>query len=547
MSKQINARDYGIKVGEDITLALKKLLIDLRVDKSEKTLVFEKGEYFINSSDATKEIMHITNTVGDNEWRSGEHRYLNCVAVDISAIENLTIEADGARFIMRGQMTNIAIRDSRNIAINGLRLSTENPNMHELKVIAMGGNYIDFELDRESRYELSNGKYFFVGKDYKTAFDEGALTTYWNAKIPHDNENSIWRVPHPLRWAKSIKELRESVFRVEYNKMPNAMIDDRFCVFEGRRMFQGIFVDKSEGISLNSIEQNFNYGLATVFQDSRDISIVNCSFVPSADGTKSMASVADFIQVCMCRGKIVIKGNKFLGAGDDTLNVHGIHFPALKIGSRKMRLRFSHRQTHGFLPFRAGDKLRFINWKTMLEEGENEVVSAKLVSDKCIVLTLKDPIKSFMTVIENISATPETVEFSDNFMSRIITRGILLTTSNVTVENNIFDNTSMHSILISDDAKSWYESGMVDNIVIKNNVFRRTVGYTVQVMPENIIHRGYVHKNIVIENNTIESNGEGGFYFKSTDGITVKNNNIIGKTLDTYIKNCANIDSDLKN
>lgn len=546
MSKQINAKDYGVKVGEDITKVLKKLLIDLRTDKEEMTLVFDKGEYFINSDDATKEIMHVTNTVGDNEWRSGEARYVNCVAMDINGIENLTIEADGARFIMRGMMTNIAIRDSRNIAINGLRLSTENPNMHELKVIATESNYIDFELDRESQYELSDGKYYFVGKDYKTAFDDGAMTTYWNAKIPHDNENSIWRVPHPLRWAKSVKELSERVFRVEYSKMPNAVAGDRFCVFEGRRMFQGIFVDQSNGVTLNGIEQNFNYGLSTVFQDSGDIAITNCNFVPSADGAKSMASVADFIQVCMCRGKIVIKGNKFLGAGDDTLNVHGIHFPALKIGSRKMRLWFSHRQTHGFLPFRAGDKIRFINWMTMLEEGENEVVSAELVSDKYIILTLKEPIKALITVIENVSATPETVEFSDNFMSRIITRGILLTTSNVTVENNVFDNTSMHSVLISDDARSWYESGMVDNIVIRNNVFRRTVGYTVQIKPENIIHKGYVHKNIVIENNTIESNGEGGFYFKSTSGVTVKNNNIVGKTLDTYIKNCANIDIELK-
>lgn len=546
MSKQINANDYGIKVGEDITLPLKKLLIDLRADKGEKTLIFNKGEYFINSDDATKEIMHVTNTVGDNEWRSGEPRYLNCVAMDINGIENLTIEADGARFIMRGQMTNIAIRNSCNVAINGLRLSTENPDMHELKVISKGSNYIDFELDRESRFEKCGSKYYFVGKDYKSAFSDGAYTVWWNAKIPHDNENSIWRVPHPLRWATSIKEIGERVFRVKYLFMPKAEISDRFCVFDGRRRYQGVFVDKSEGITLNGIEQNFNYGLSTVFQDSRDITITNCSFIPSADGAKSMASVADFIQVCMCRGEIVIKGNKFLGAGDDTLNVHGIHFPATKIGDKQMRLRFSHRQTHGFLPFRAGDKLKFIDRATMLEEGENEVVSAELVSDKVIILTLKEQVTHARTIIENVSATPETVEFCDNFMSRIITRGILLTTSNVTVENNVFDNTSMHSILISDDARSWYESGMVDNIAIRNNVFRRTVGYTVQVMPENSIHKGCVHKNIVIENNTIDSNGEGGFYFKSTSGITVKNNNIVGKTLDTYVKNCENLDSDLK-
>ena len=127
-------------------------------------------------------------------------------------------------------------------------------------------------------------------------------------------------------------------------------------------------------------------------------------------------------------------------------------------------------------------------------------------------------------VIEDKSAVPD-VEFSRNFMSRIITRGVLMTSGGkVRINDNNFDNTTMHSILISDDAKNWYESGNVNDVEIARNRFGRVVGYNVQVMPENTVHNGAVHKNIYIHDNIIESGDEGGFYFKSADGVRLENN-----------------------
>ncbi|MDE7337185.1 MAG: hypothetical protein K2N32_03635, partial [Clostridia bacterium] len=46
----------------------------------------------------------------------------------------------------------------------------------------------------------------------------------------------------------------------------------------------------------------------------------------------------------------------------------------------------------------------------------------------------------------------------------------------------------------------------------------------VQVLPENILHKGAVHKNIYVHDNVIESGDQGGFYFKSADGVVVENN-----------------------
>ena len=105
----------------------------------------------------------------------------------------------------------------------------------------------------------------------------------------------------------------------------------------------------------------------------------------------------------------------------------------------------------------------------------------------------------------------------------------------VKITDNNFDNTSMHSILISDDAKSWYESGNVNDVEIAGNRFGRVVGYTVQVMPENNIHNGAVHKNIYIHDNTID-NADEGWYFKSADGVVLENN-ISDKPMDMILIN----------
>ena len=45
------------------------------------------------------------------------------------------------------------------------------------------------------------------------------------------------------------------------------------------------------------------------------------------------------------------------------------------------------------------------------------------------------------------------------------------------------------------------------------------------MLPENTSHEGAVHKNIYIHDNVIESGDEGGFFFKSADGVVLENNN----------------------
>lgn len=522
---RIKVKEKGIVCGKDITEELQQLLQELKIIKEEKILEFEKGEYFISSDNAAKKKLYITNTIGDNEWENGEEPHLNTVAVLIEDVDNLIFEGNGCTFVLDGQMTNVSVIGCQNVTLKDFAVRTLNPDLHEFRVSDKKYNYIDFNLDAESRYVCIDGKYYFAGKDYCVPFNNKAASAFWIGHIGTDNPDKIRRVSHPLLGSYKIKELSSNLFRAYYLFPKNYKKGDKFYCFDVRRKYAGIFVDNCENVTLEGINQYFNYSLAVVCQNSKDISINKCRFAPQANSSKLMASVADFIQICMCRGVVNIKDNYFKGSGDDCLNVHGIHFPIVSHEGRNMTVKFAHLQSHGFNPLREGDTVKVVDPKTLTGGDKARIISSELIDEKTLRLELDREITASVGfVIEDIDACPS-LNFENNTMSRIITRGVLVTTSGkVRISNNRFINTSMHSILISDDAKSWYESGNVQDVVIENNYFGECPMYNVFVKPENAFHRGYVHKNITIKNNTFDSGEKGGLYFKSTDNIVISDN-----------------------
>ena len=527
--KYVYAKEAGILPGEEITRKLNTLLSELAENDEEKTLVFEKGEYFLDSANAPEPVLYITNTMGDGEWKKDERPHLNRVGMYFKGIRSLTVEGNSSVFTVRGSLTNIAVCNCKDLCLKNFTLVTENPDMHSFRVIRRSAFAIDFELDGESRYICDKGKYIFVGKDYSTPFTEKRATAYWIGKISADNADSIRRTTHPLRGAIRVKEIGERLFRATYAVKPRCAAGDEFYLFDVRRKYQGIFVEGSKNVRLEGVAQRFNYGLALVFQDTEDIFVINSEFAPAEGGALKMASVADFMQVCCCRGTVTVSGNRFCGAGDDCLNVHGIHFKVKKQEGDTLFISFMHPQTHGFCPFRAGDAVRFVSPATLLPLAEGVVRKATLAREYDIKLELyKAPAPKLEgSVAENASACPD-LNFVGNSLDRIITRGLLVTTAGkVLIEDNDFRHTSMSAILVSDDARSWYESGFVRDVTIRNNRFYANRGYYVCVKPENRVYKGAVHSGITIENNLFSSPYSEGFYFKAASDITLKNNEFV--------------------
>lgn len=540
--KILNAADYGIKPENDITAELFKLIEDAGQIDDEKTIRFEKGTYFFSSDKCKKYMLYITNTVGDSEFSAEETPHLNAVPVYFNHINDLIFDGNGSVFIIDGKVTNIAVEYCRNITLKNLEIRHLHPDMHELKVIRKSYFYVDFQIDSDSLYKLENNKLYFYGTDYCCAADESALNAHWIGLIRENTPNKIKRVSHPLIAAIRMEDSGNGKIRVHYLNTFRFKTGDCFYLFDVRRQFAGIFVNQCENVILDNIKQRFNYSLALVLQDSKDVSLLNSEFAPEENSARKMASVADFIQVCMCRGKINIENNLFDGAGDDCLNVHGVHYQIKSVDKNKLIVSFMHPQSHGYNPLHPGDKIAFIHPKSLLESGRTEIISSRLLNEYEIELEVASSEKALVgEVIEDISACPD-ICFLNNTLTRIITRGLLLTTrGKVIIRDNHFISTSMSGILFSDDAKSWYESGMCCDVTIDNNLFDYCGQIPVLIKPENAVYKGAVHKNIRIINNQFKDYKGYCIRSKAADNIKIKGNKFnSGKVIQCV--NCRNVD-----
>ena len=541
----IKAADYNVTPNCPIEKQLSDLFRHLAEIDGEKTLVFDAGDYFIDMKNSKSEMLYITNTVGDREFKKHETPHNGKVALNLKSIKNLKIEGNGAKFIIKnGKATNAVIQNCENIEINDIEIDVEKPDIQELRVISIGRHHVDFELDKNTEYEFRNGKLYFTGPDYDVNVIKKYKVAYNLGCVKKATPNKIERVHYIFLQALKAKDLGNRKIRIYYINTRNFTVDDRYYTYGSRRQNVGIFVDASKNRTLNNVAQHFNYSLAFVAQDTENRTLNKLDFSPDKKTGRLVTSIADFIQICMCRGRITIKNSNFEGAGDDCLNVHGVHFKIKKVSGNTIIVRFMHPQSHNYNAIHSGDKIAFINSETLLESGTATVASSKLINEYELELQLDNAENARVgEVIENISACPE-LEFRNNIVNRIITRGLLITNrKKVIVDGNHFISNTMSGILLSDDASSWYESGMCKDVTISNNVFDYCGEAGILIKPENRTHQAAVHENIKILNNEFKGYNGACINAKSTKNLVIKGNTFAN---DDKLKtsNCEQIETD---
>ncbi len=523
---------FSIKPDTDVTKCFKNLFNTVSETAVKKTVLLPHGKYVFRSKSADERVLYITNTIGENEYKSGEKKNMHKIALDLRNINDLEFDGNGSTFIIDGKMTNIVIENCNNITLKNFTVEVAAPDIHKITVTKASPFYITFEIEKDCNYTEEDGKYYWLGTDYKTGFldncENGGITvTATPDNLSHPLKDGI----HLFSDCSSLKEVAPGVFNARYITPKNYVKGQIFYLYSGKRKNVGIFTDKSKNIKLENIKQRFSYSLGFVAQNSENITLNNVDFSAGEASRNDICSLADFIQISMCRGNISIKNCNFDFAGGNAINVHGIHFIIVKTDGDKMTVKFSHPQTYGFECIRDGDIIAFIDPKTLIEVGRTKVLKAEL-HDKYyydLSLVTYSPPLGVGGVIENVSANCN-VKFSDNIINRIVTSGVLVTTrGRVIIKNNKFLNTGMSGIFISDDARSLYESGYVTDVTIKNNAFINCGENAVLIKPEITKYGGPVHQNIKISDNLFILNNTHAVNATACDNIVLKNNVYKGK------------------
>ena len=276
-----------------------------------------------------------------------------------------------------------------------------------------------------------------------------------------------------------------------------------------------------------------------------DITLTNVKQIYKPNSNRWLTGNSDGVHIWGCTGKVTLDGCVFEGLSDDGMNLYqGGAVVTEKISGTEFIV--SGEAWGTVVPQLKGEEIVFYTADGEAQ-GEATVTACEYVEGKngtwVRKITVDNPPKNIITGTAREDAT---MVFRKNQMfngttiknctfRNIRARAIVLRTLNTTIENCTFERTSNHAIYIGD----WnYEGPYCDGITIRNNTFNNcgyvqyeANGYkssTIGVYTEKWGDGGQgafaVHKNILIDGNTIKNYHGHAVRIGNTVNAAVKNN-----------------------
>ncbi|WP_423126973.1 right-handed parallel beta-helix repeat-containing protein [Gaoshiqia sp. Z1-71] len=508
--------------------------------KSKKNVVLSLpgGRIDVWPEGAFKKELYISNSTENDTLSKVKN-----IAFLLEGIKDMTIDGNGTLVMLHGKMESFVFLNCTDVVLKNISFDYERPTMSELKIRSATNNEAIAEIHPDTRFDIKNGKIRFYGEGWKS----NAYHT-----ISCDPATGVMKYSsfRPFLESQATQTgCREVTFKGDFSKL-ELRTGNVLTIRDPYRDNSGALISLSKNICLENVKMHYMHGLGIVSQFSENISLLKVEVAPRPESGRQISAFADCFHFSGCKGKILIDSCFTSGSHDDPINVHGTHLQITAIdAAKKITVRFMHHQTYGFEAFFAGDSIAFINPQTLMPVATAQLRSAKLINLREMELELDGPLPENVKTglcIENLTWTPEVIIRNSRF-ERTNTRGLLITTRRkVLIENNTFFRTGMFPILIADDASSWFESGAVTDVTIRNNIFE-DCGYNsgsgaINIAPENheLVVGNSVHRNIRIINNTFKVFDGAVLSARSVENLEFTGNRIIrSHFLETENKSAA--------
>ncbi len=526
--KIINLSDYGL-VSNSYQNASPALALAIKDANGADSCIirFPGGRIDIWPEGAERKEYYISNATEDDSLSKEK-----TIGMLFENLSNITLEGNNTLLVYHGKMMLMAIDRCHNFKVKDLQFDFERPTMSEMKIVSRTKTEVVADVNRDSWYAIekqnNHNKLIWYGEGWKTnspfviGYVPAKEIMYYTNWEPFAESNFIEISPFKIRFSGDFSGA-------------NFSKGDILTIRDPYRDEVGVFNNRSHNVTFENLNFYYIHGLGIVSQLSENIDIKKVSVAPRPGSGRVIAAFADCFHFSGCYGSVRIEDCLTSGSHDDPINVHGTYLRITSSDRDKVVVRFMHHQTWGFNAFDQGDSIEFVNHQTLIPFATAVVKSSKMISKKEIELQLDRNIPSQIKendCVGNISKNPSVV-IKNNRFEHTNTRGLLITTrGKILIEGNTFYRTGMHAILIADDCNSWFESGWVQDVLIRNNVFEECGynqapdNYIIAVAPENhqLVKGYYVHHNIRIENNVFKVYDAPLLKAGSTDELVFSNN-----------------------
>ncbi len=531
---EIFLKDYAhLNEDGDWTLAL---LTALKDAKKEKNPVLHLGGGVLN--------FYKKNTVQKFYYISNNTYGVKNIVFPLIGFDGLTVDGDGAELLFHGTVLPFVIDSSKNITLKNFSVDYPHPFFFQAEITDSGENFADLKYDNGLlNVDVDeNGKLVFsceeenwkFVKDNVLACEFERDTKAPSAYIPPyiislKKEKTTSFLGEMYRYLSAEKTGENSLrlsgeFRFCHNK-GNMFV----CTFPGREN-PGIFGNESESILIENVTLYATGAMGVICQLCENVTLNGVK--AAAKEGRYLSVNADATHFVNCSGAVKLTNCVFLNMLDDAGNVHGnYHKIVKKLDSHTYLLAFGHHEQAGVNIYRAGDRIHVTDNKTLQPIGEYTVKSSFLISKNYIMLELNEEAPDINEgfACENFSRMPE-LYINGCISGFNRPRGFLPGTWRKTViENCTFFNMSC-ALHFTGDCNDWFESGPVNDVIIRNNNFANSAytGYVViSINPHVLEGDKPYHRNITIENNVFRLHEKRFVYASHVENLKFKNNKFI--------------------
>lgn len=473
-------------------------------------LEFEKAVYPFYPEEAECEYVTVTNN--DN----GDKR----IAFILRNMRNVVIDGKGAEFLFHGAMVPFLAERVSGLKLKGFSISYDFPFTFEGEVLSNDTSDRSFVLKPNPlcKYELRGGRLYIQGYDWELplgeniVFDPSTGSPLYSAE---KYEANLSGGIHAERTSDGY--VRLTGFGAALLPPPRSVYVDKGPHGQNRR-YPAFVVKECCGVDFTDVTIHNSGAMSLIAENSSDMNLTRFRTETKPGSGMMIASSADATHFVGCTGKIRMTDCVFESMLDDATNVHGIYMPIdTLLDSRSFRASFGHFQQDGFLFGKKGDEIAIVDRDRMVQIGRCRVEELSCPCERTYTFTVDTDLSRFSgrrLAIRNLSNSVADVHIKDCIVRKNRARCFLLSTNGKILVEGCELAPMMAGLKISGDANYWFESGPVDELIVRNNVFRgvgngggahSVLHLDPVIYPSQRNTDSFYHGKVVFEDNTIYS------------------------------------------
>lgn len=528
----ITAADFGLSEQTDAVLAIRRALEACNANGAAK-LIIPKGRYEFYPDHCADQYCIISNN--DNGLKK--------IAFQLKGFKNFEIDASGSEFVFHGNMIPFNIDSASNIVLRNFSINWKRPFHSQGLVTAADPLHrtFDMAIDSEYTYHMEKDLIFFTGEGWiqdiqsNLFFDSATKAVVYNCEAYKlDTWNPL------LNTLYGAKELKKGLVRITDTIAALPQPGWIWVTSGGRepnRRSPAIRIFGSKNVHLLDIDIFSAGGMGVIAERSEDMELKRFNVRLFPGSNRIVSTTADATHFVNCRGHIELDSCLFENMMDDATNVHGIYTRITKIvNPHTIEIMAVHGQQNVCSFAAAGDTIKVYDNETMDEARTLVVKGFNYRNEHYAEITFAEDISDLKINfgVDNYNWYPS-FTMKNSTVQNNRARGILLATrKKVLIESNSFLNQMYAAIFIHGDMNYWYESGAVNDLTISNNYFFNSCTNsrnqsTILIEPKTL-HPGSAmncfHRNILIENNTIETFDNPVVDALAVDGLIIRGNKI---------------------